>query len=202
MSFESFDPTLVMDCFNIFVGCISISNHKVVAMQGLEQLAALSVKCFFQTLRHLSATSPTSRVLKDLRRRYNRILPFSTDFWGLPFYYTIINTHALATPGWTPDFEEWTSYRPSDQELVLFARDMVNAAQVEYQQIQNKQVPSWILSFALHFLSQDPPSPASTIADCLTIIAIALNHDTSGAPISDERYIYSLLWVPTVLTTV
>ena len=37
-----FDPTLVVCCFNVFVGCVSVDNHGVVIMQGLEQLATVS----------------------------------------------------------------------------------------------------------------------------------------------------------------
>jgi hypothetical protein len=51
-------------------------------------------------------------------------------------------------------------------------------------------------------LSLDPPSPASVIADCLTIVAVVLDHDPSSVLISDERYIRLILWVTTVLTKV
>ena len=192
--FPYFDPALAVDCFNILLGYISISDgNKVVVMRGLEKLATLSAKCFFQTLRHLSATHPGSSVLEELHRRYRQTFPFETDFRGLPFYHTITNIHALVHQYWNPRDQKWTDYLPSDQELIPFARHMVDAAQAEYRQTQNKRVPRWILRFALHFLSLNPPSPVPVIADCLTIIAIALDLDPSGVPVPDERYVCSVL---------
>ena len=127
--FTNFDPTLVMDCFNIFVGWINVSNRKVVIIQGLEQFATVSAGCFFHTLRHLSATHPTSSVLADLRQRYHQIFPFETDFRGLPFYYTVIGIHALAgQQGWNFSFLRWTDYEPSTQEITQFAQHMVYTA--------------------------------------------------------------------------
>ena len=43
------DPTLAVDCFNVFVGCvgISISGLERVVMQGLERLSMVSAGCFF-----------------------------------------------------------------------------------------------------------------------------------------------------------
>ena len=200
--FTDFDSTLIIDCFNIFVGCISVRHGKVVIVGGMEQLAIVSARCLFQTFRHLSTTRPTSSILADIRRRYNRIFLFHSDFRGLPLCYTMTKIHGLVNQDLIRLHVWWTDYRPSDQELIPFARHMVDAAQAEYQQTQNKRVPCWILRFALHFLSLDPPSLASVIADCLTIIAIALDHDPSGVLISNERYIRSVLWVPTVLTKV
>jgi hypothetical protein len=185
--YTNFDPTVAIDCFNIFVGYVSVSNDKVVIVQGLEELATLSAKCLFRTLRHLSDTHPTSSVLVDLRRRYNRVFGPTPEFRGLPFYHTMTNIHALVDDNWRPRRVRWIDYEPSNQELIPFASHIVEAARAEYQQTQNTRVPCWILRFALRFLSQDPPPPASVIADCLTIIAIALDHDFLNVPISDER---------------
>ena len=198
--FTAFDPTLVTDCFNIFAGCISVTNGKVVTIQGLEQLATLSAGCLFHTSRHLSATNPTSGVLADLRRRSSRVFPLKTDFRGLPFYHAITNIHALANQGWNPRHEQWASYSPPSRELIPFSRHMVDAARTEYQ--QDKKVPCWILRFALRFLSLEPPSSSSVIADCLTIIAIALDYNLSSVSTLDERYIHPVLRVPTSLTNV
>ena len=200
--YTSFPSSLITDCFDIFVGCIRIGNGKVVIMQGLEQLAKVSARCLFQILRHLSATRPASSLLADLRQRYDRIFPFNTDFRGLPFYHTMTNLHALANQEHLPQRVEWTNYRPSNQELVPFARHMVEATQAEYRQTQNKKIPCWILRFALEFLSIDPPSPASVIADCLTIVVIALDHDPSGFSTLSERYISLVSWLSIVLTKV
>ena len=198
--FINLDPALVIACFDIFAECISVSNRKLVITQGLEQLATVSARCFLHTFRHLSATDPNSNVLIDLRRRYDLIVPPDPDFRGLPFYRTMTKIHALVDQNWDPRPVQWTDYSSSHQELTPFARHMVDIAQAEYQQTQNKKVPCWILRFALHFLSLDPLSPTSVIADCLTIIAIALDRDPIGVSISDEGYICSVLRVSTVLT--
>ena len=196
------DPMLVMDCFNLFIGCVSISNGKLVVTQGMEQLATLSARCFFQTFEHLAVTHPTSSILADLRRRYNRIFPNETDFRGLPFYHTMTKIEVSVNWLYSYDFVWWTDYHPSDQELIPFARHMVDAAQAEYQQEEGGRVPSWILRFALHFLSFHKPSPPSVIADCLTVIAIALNCDVSSVLILDERCVRLVPWVPAVLIKV
>ena len=198
--FTDLNPNLVVECFNLFVGSININNGKAVAMQGLEELAALSVGCSFQISRHLSATHPTSSVLADLQQRYNQVFAHGTDFRGLPFYHTMTEFRALVTGGFGPRFVRWTDYQPSYPELVPFARHMAEVSRVEYQRMKARKVPRWILRFALHFLSLNPPSPPSAIADCLTIIAIALDHDPSNVPILDERYVCQNLCVPTVLT--
>ena len=190
--FANLDPAIVVDCFNIFLGHISISNNKVVVTQGFEELATLSAKCFYQTFRYLSATRPNSRVTADVRRRYERVFNYDTDFRGLQFCHTMINTHLLVNRGWK-SYVRWSDYHTSDQELIPFARYMVDATREEYQRTQNKKVPRWILRFALHFLSRDPPSPISVIADCLTILAIALDHDPSDVLAPDERYVCSVI---------
>ena len=70
-----FDPALVVDCFNGFNGCIGVSDGKLVVFGGLEQLATLAAGGFCRTLYHLTAMDPTSSVLIDLRRRYNKVSP-------------------------------------------------------------------------------------------------------------------------------
>ena len=198
------DPTLVVDCFNVLVGCVSISDDKLVVMQGLEQLAMVSSGCLFRTLHHLWVTDPTSRFLVDLRRRYTRVFPFQTDFGGLPFYHDITMIHALAHQRWDRCDFEWDDYRPSDQEHILFARHIVKVAQVVYQRMQldrwmrpqHWKVPCWILRFALHSLSLDPPTPAPVVADCLTVVAIDLGCDVSTIATLDERWV-QILWLYT-----
>jgi hypothetical protein len=73
--FTNFDPTLPTYCFNIFIGCINSSDGKVVITQELEELTTESTTCFLHTFCHLSATRPTSSVLVDLRKCYNRVFP-------------------------------------------------------------------------------------------------------------------------------
>ena len=200
--YTKFDPTVVMDCFHILVGYIDVSNGKVVVIQGSQELATLSARCLFQTSRNLSTTDPNSGTLADLRRRYDRVFPPDTDFRGLPFYNTMTNIRALVNNNWNPRFVEWTDYRPSDQELIPFARHMVEVAQEEYQRMETRKVPRWILRFALQTLSLDPPSPPSAIADCLTIISIDLHCDVSSVQILDERYLCCILSMSNFLTRI
>ena len=184
-----FDPGIITDCFNVFVGCISFNNHKVEIMEGLEQLATVSLGCFFRTFHHLSVIDPNSGVLVDLRRRYDRVFPFETDFRGLPFYLTIRKIHALAKKRWNPCNSQWDDYTPSNQEHISFARQMVEVAQMEYQLMDHRKVPRWILRFALYSLSLDPPSPPSVVADCLKIVAVDLDCDISSITNSDDRWV-------------
>ena len=197
--FTNLDPTLMVEYFDLLVGCIRIRNNKVEVIQGLEQLATAPFRGFFHTFRRLADAHPALNVL---RQHYLRVFPSGTDFRGLPFYHAMVNIHTLVTQRRKNTIVSWADYRPPHQELIPFARHMVEAAQEEYRQTENKKVPCWILRFALHFLSLDPPAPASVIADCLTIIAIALNHDPSSALVSDERCIYSVFWGFDVLTKV
>ena len=175
--FTGLDSTLVTDCFNVFVGCVSLNNDTLVVIQGLEQLATASVRCLFRTFHHLRVTDPTFSVLADILRRYNRAFPFKTDFSGLPFHHTIMMIHALAHGSWDHCNPQWHDFKPSAQEHIPFAHHVVEVAQMEYDRIQHKKVPRWILRFALHSLSLDPPSPPSVVADCLTIAAIDLGCD-------------------------
>ena len=197
-----FDNRLVEDCFHIFVGYISIINNKVVVAQGLEELATYSARCFFQTFRRVSPTNPTPDYLGDLRQLYVDKFPREIDFRGVPFYLTMANFHALINPDWSPSYVVWTDYRPTDQELIPFARQMVEVARVERRRTETRKVPCWILRFVLRVLSCDPPSPSSAIVDCLTILVIALSDDDhSNIQILGERSVWPpILWVPTVLT--
>ena len=126
-----------------------------------------------------------------------RVFPSDTDFRGLPFYHP---TRKIIGEHWNSRNYQWDDYRPSDQEFILFARGMVGAAQEEYQQREDdKKVPRWILRFALHSLSLDPPPPPSVIADALVIAAIDLDCDGSDIMALDEGCV-QVLWLPTVLT--
>ena len=199
--FTSLDCSLIVEYFGLLVGCISISNNKVGVIQGLEQLATVYARGFFHILHRLEGTlaNPDNPERNPVCAHYRRIFHWDTDFRGLPFYHPMVKIHALLT-GHREDSVSWTDYRPSNQELIPFALHMVGAAQEEYQQTESKKMPCWILRFALHFLALDPPAPASVIADCLMIIAIALDHNPPSASDSDERCVYSIFWEFTALT--
>ena len=195
------DPTLAVDCFNVFVGCVTISGDECVIMQGLERLSMVSAGCLFRTFHHLWVTDPTSSVLVDLRRRYRRAFPFKTNFNNLPFYHTAKMIHASAHGLWGNGWiTRWDDYKPSGHELIPFAQQMTMVAKkINYQVFWATKVWRWVLRFALHFLSLDPPSSASVIADCLTIVAIDLDCDISNIVALDERCV-QIGWLYTRLT--
>jgi hypothetical protein len=189
--FTDLHPTLVTHCFNVFIGCVNLSGRVLVVMQGSDQLAAVSATCFFRAFLHLRSTDPTSNVLADLLRRYHTLVPFETNLRvpGIP--YTIMMIHALAHGRWDRgnlrNFQ-WDDFRPSSDEYIQFARQLVEVSRVEYtRRWWQTKVPRWILRYALHSLSLVPPPPASVIADCLTIVAIDLRCDVSSVTTSDER---------------
>ena len=180
-------PALVVDCFNVFIGCINITNGKVVTIQGLEQLATASASGFFRTLHHLAITDPTSSVLAHLQRRYSNIFPCQVDFTGLQFHSTMTEIHALASRFGDPRDLQWYHGGMSIQEHIPFARRMAETAQEKYRQGQRGKVPRWILRSTLYLLSLGSLSPASVVADCLTIIAIDLGCDFQNIMVFDER---------------
>ena len=181
-----FDPYLVVDCFDVFIGCINVVNGEVLTIQGLEDLATMSARCFFRTFHRLSVVDPTSSVLTTLRHRYNKVFRGDEiNFTSLPFRYTMLMIHALFKRRWNPCYLKWD--RPTAEEQLPFARYMTEVAQVGYQQMRRAKVSRWILRFALFSLSLDPPSPAPVIADCLTMIAIDLGCDLSDIATLDER---------------
>ena len=193
-----FHSALVVDCFNIFIGCVSVSNNKVVIMRGLEQLATASANGFSRTLHHLATMDPTSNTLADLKRRYNHVFPSETDFTGLPFHSTMTKVHALAGRFGNPHDIKWPNRRLSTREYIPFARHMAEAARKKYQQTRHTKVPRRILCSTLYFLSPGPLSPPSVIADCLAIVAIDLGCDVSNIVTLDERYAQTSL-TPTFL---
>jgi hypothetical protein len=201
MTFGNFDPTLVSGCFDVFIDCVKVdvNDRRVVIMQGLEELAAVSAMCFLRTFHHLSVTNPTSVVLVDVRQHYHEVFPPQTDFSGLPFYSTMTKIEALANPSWNPRTIRWDAWRPPTQECISFARGMAEVAQVKYQQSRYRKIPRWILRFALHSLSLEPLPPTPVVTDCLSIIAIDLGCDVSntGFAISDERSVC----IPRTITT-
>ena len=189
------DPNLALDCFNIFISCINVSNRKIVIMRGLEQLATLSARCFLRTFHHLLVTDPTSSVLEDLRRRYNRAFPSEIDFTGLPFRYTMVAIHILINQHWNPRRLLWSDDGPSTLEHTLLAQRAAEAAQAGNQQTQYRKVPRWTLRFVHYSLSLDPPLPACVVANCLKIIVTDLGCacDLRGITPLDEKYLCSNL---------
>ena len=184
----SVPPTLVVDCFNLFIDSVSVSNSKVVVVKGSKELATASANGFSRALHHLVTMDPTSGALTDIRRRYNEVFPSELNFKDLEFHSAMTKIHALAGRFGDPRDIEWPNRRISVQNHAQFAQGIARTAQEKYQQrAQDKKVPRWILRSALYFLSLGPLSPASVVADSLTIIAIDLDCDVPNVAISDER---------------
>ena len=209
-----FDPALVVDCFDILLGCVKVTNLEAAVRQGLERLARHSALCLLQTLSHLTAIDPTSRVLEDVRQRYTTTFPVWTDLDGLPFSHTLGAIHCVFHPtlrgmirrlrkrthytGPTWRSVRWEDYKLFNNEHIILAHALTKLAQFEYQKRQPKKVPRWLLHFALHFLSQDPLPPTSVITDCLSIIAIDLDCTLRNATTPDERCVH-ICQIPTSL---
>ena len=187
-----FDPSLVADCFHVFVACINLENDQVVVRQGSEQLATMAARCLFRTFHHLWNTDPTSDVLKSLRDCYKNAFPHGIDFRGLPFHQpmTMINISIRKSLGPSP--VEWDHEELSTQERIPLAWYMSKAAQAGYDETKHK-VPRWVLRFALESLPLHPSSPPSVVANCLKIIAIDLDCDLSTVTTRYERCVRILL---------
>ena len=62
-----FNPTLVLDCFNILISCIKVNGRNPMIVQGMEQLSEASAMCFFRTYSYLSTVDPMSSILIGIR---------------------------------------------------------------------------------------------------------------------------------------
>ena len=171
------NSTIVADCLDVFVGCIGIRGRETVITHGSEQLATVSAVCFVRALRplhRLPDTDPRSSVLEDVRRRFHAYSHTTSDlvdlrFYlmpnvrSLPLYYVVAKMYDYL-PCQGPNVP-LVDFEPFTQGHVPAARDMAEAARLEYQQTEPRKVPRWILRFALHSLSLNPLPPTSIIAD-------------------------------------
>jgi len=191
-AFTGFDPTLVAGCFNAFLSCIRINFHscEVAIVQGSEQLALVSARCFIITSSHLLATDPTSSILKDVHQCFRETFPAFVP--GHQSYNTVNAAQYLLFQHREYQSFQWSDYQPSPHEHTMVAHNLLKVAQFGFQRTQEPKVSCKILSFALHSLSLDPPPPTSVIADCLSIIAIDLGCDIpdTGTMVSDQRYVH------------
>jgi len=184
-----FDPALVTYCFNVFVGCINVSDCQVVVMQGFGELATASALCFFHTISHLSIVHPALRVLEDIQQRYAKVFPANIDFHGHEFSHAMNAIHSVFIRSADRQHFTWDDYKPPSDEHAIVAQALSKLARFGYQRTQKTKAPRLTLRFALHSLSLDPPPSTSIVADCLSIIAIDLGCDVSntGAATVDER---------------
>ena len=193
MTLANFDPTLVMDCFNTFLGCIKvdINTHEVVIVHGLEQLATTSALCLLNTLSHLLVMDLTSSVVEDVHQRYIKVFSHQVDFHGHQFYHTMNAIRCLYFQWRELRYFSWDDYKPSANEYTIMASNLVKVARFGYKRAQQEKVPRWILRFTLYSLSLDPPPPAPVVSNCLLIIAMELGCDISntGTVVPDKRYV-------------
>ena len=140
--------------------------------------------CFLLTYSRLSITDPMSSVLVDIRQHYRRVFPRGLDFSSLPFPHTLGMIHEAIYPWEVSVPIEWTGYKPTYHEHVAVARAL---SKLSWSESRGRRIPPLCLSFALHYLSQDPlPSPSIT-ADCLLIIAIDMRCNVPNTMVSGER---------------
>jgi len=192
------DPALVFACLNILTGCVSIVSDKVVILQGSEELAVLSLLCCLRTLSHLMTVDPASSVFEDMRRRYTKAFPIKTDFGDLPSHHRFCIIHNIFHPSrklveYQTFYQcthrpkvQWRDYKLSTTEHVV----LIQLARFRYQEKEPRKVPRWILRYGHRILSQDPPPPASIVADCLSIIAMDLRRTVSNAASLGKRYVH------------
>jgi len=186
-----FTPALLSDCFDILIDCVKVNKQGTVAVQGMEELGEASATCFFLAYSRLSITGPMANILSGIRQRYRRVFPLDLDFSGLPFPYALRVTHEVIYS----DQEikapiGWGDYKPANHERVAVARAISNLSWSEYRRRGPDKVPPPYLSFALHYISQDPLPPPSVITDCLLIIAIDLGCDVQENVIFAERCVH------------
>jgi hypothetical protein len=197
--------SVIVGCFNIFQNCFFIGgNNTTMITRGSEQLAETSAMCFFRAFYNLLVEEPTSTITKDLHQRYKRIFPPNVRLVN-PSCPVITGAlyHLFAQSEEQPDIT-WTHYNPSPDELTSLAHTLAQVTQFEHRrgEYENHEVPPWLVSFALRFLSQDPLPPTSVIIDCLTIIAADLGCDASDIKrvVSDEKCVHTLKMTISPLT--
>lgn len=181
------DPTFVVECFNILVGCTHISGAQVMAAQGREQFAAAFAVYFAYTFHRLSVTDPASSIIMDLCERYKTIFPPTTNSGDTPFHRTLTVINAFIAQRWDPNQIWRDASGTSYHECISLARYMVSAARVGYHRV--RMVPGWILRLALDSLSLDPQPPTFIITCCITALAIDMGCDVSDITTLNERYI-------------
>ena len=132
----NFDPALITHCFDVFISCINFGNHgEVVVTRGSEQLATVSAQCFFRTISYLSIMDPTSSVLEDVYRRYNKVLPANIDFRGHQFSDTMNSIHRVFIRS-GERHSEWNDYKPPSDEHAVVAQALIQLTRFNYQKMQ------------------------------------------------------------------
>ena len=166
LALPGFKTTIVVDCFNILISCVSgTSGNQVVLLQGSEELAKTATACLLGAISHLLIMDPTSNVLEDTRRRYRRVFPPLVDLQSLPFYHMISAVHNLFNWRRHPRGFNWKGINPSAPENLLLAHSLVKIAWSQYWGSGGQKVPRWVLRFSLHNLLSPWEAPLLTISD-------------------------------------
>lgn len=204
---DDFDPALVSASFNVLAGCVSIVGGKAVVALGWEELAVASVSCCLRTLSHPTIIDPVSRVFKDMQQRYTRAFPIEANFEDLPSYHGFCIIHNIFYPSrkWSKSQRrylhrpkiQWEGCEMSSTEHTI----LIQFARFEYQRNQHRKVPRWILRFAHHILSQNPPPAASITTDYLSVITTDLGFSVLNVTGPDQRYV-RIRWVYILLTKI
>jgi hypothetical protein len=196
VALANFNPTLVVDCFDVLIGCVKVVDGDVVTTQGPERLAMVSATSLLRTFAHLSAMDPTSAILADVHQRYIGVFPPGIRFDSLPFSHTFGAIHSLFYPHQRYWWIQQRDSRSSDQEHAIVIRALAELAESKYRRRRNgrNKVPRWILASVMHSLVQNPPLPLLAVVDCLLIIAIELGCDVSstGTMASEDRCVHTL----------
>ena len=170
----------------------------------------MSALCCLHTLSHLKAAHPLPVSLDGIHHRYTGVFQPEINFYSLLFSPILGVIHRVFYPPYTGRVEflgypletlymwssggvwrvRWENYTSSSDEHVIVASALTRLARFESWRRLGRKVPRWLLSYALHFLSQDPSPPASVVISCLSIIAIDLRCDVPETMTSDNRYGY------------
>jgi len=186
-----FTPDLLSDCFDVLIDCVKVNKQDPVAVQGMKELGGASSTCLFLAYSHISITDPMTNILSDIRQRYRRVFPPDLDFGSLLFLHTLRMTHEVIYSDQKVKAPiGWKDYKPANYEHVAVAHGLSKLSWSEYQRRGLGQVPPLCLSFALHYISQDPLPPHSVITDCLLIIAIELGCNVSKTMVLAERCVH------------
>ena len=196
VSLAGLNPALVVDCYNVFIGCVKVVSGEIEITPGLERLAMTSALGLLRTFAHLSDAEPISRVLTDIHQRYTRLFPAGVRFDDLPFSHTFGAIHSLFYRYRRYWWVQQRDSGPSRQELIPVIHAFNELAHSKYRSREGgrKKVPRWIIGFAMQSLSRHPHLPTSATVDCLSIVAIDLgcNIPNSTTASMDARCVRGL----------
>jgi len=159
------NPASAATYLDALLSYLDVDHGRVTECPGSEQGAKAASLCL---LRALAGIDSGSAAFRDIRERYDAVIPLHADFEGLLCYHAINAIHVTLAGGQEKRTISWMDYKPHTQEYIFFANTLARVAH---------KAPRWALRFAAHSLSQNPLFPPSVIIDCLIVIAINLECD-------------------------